>query len=67
MRKGFGGICCLVIGINPTKAIIKVKIDPILSPKDGFCEKIAKFIPLRSHKGANKVVKAVEGYLYKGI
>lgn len=67
MRKGFGGICCLVIGISPTKAIIKVKIDPILSPKDGFWEKIAKFIPLRSHRGANKVVKAVEGYLYNGI
>lgn len=56
-----------MIGISPTKAIIKVKIDPILSPKDGFWEKIAKFIPLRSHRGANKVVKAVEGYLYNGI
>lgn len=55
------------MGINPINAIIKVRIAPILSPKDGFWENIAKLIPLNSHRGANNVVKADEGSLYRGM
>jgi hypothetical protein len=55
-----------VIGIRPTKAIIRVAILPIRSPSEGDWEKIAKLIELNSHKGMKSVVTTVTGFLKIG-
>lgn len=64
---GFGGICYLITGIKPTKAIIKVAREPIRLDKEGSWKNMPKFTQLSKYSGINIVAKVSPGYLYKGM